>query len=135
LQSISKDASGAVSGLDVALHLEGDVKKTKWKLTWLAQASFGVVILMHAVLLLAGGASQGQVGGRGKSVTPSLHQSVWIFRSGNCCMHTHTQSDELVDLCLLDFDYLVTKKKIEEEDDFMQLVNPHTRFETAAQGV
>lgn len=40
----------------------------------------------------------------------------------------------MVDLCLVDFDYLVTKKKIEEEDDFMQLVNPHTRFETAAQG-
>lgn len=49
---------------------------------------------------------------------------------GSAC----TQSDELVDLSLVDFDYLVTKKKIEEEDDFMQLVNPHTRFETAAQG-
>ncbi|KAF5833287.1 tRNA synthetases class I, catalytic domain-containing protein [Dunaliella salina] len=80
VKSITKDPSGVVTSMDVALHLEGDVKKTKWKLTWLAQ------------------------------------------------------SDELVDLCLLDFDYLVTKRKIEEEDDFMALVNPHTRFETAAQG-
>jgi len=39
-----------------------------------------------------------------------------------------------VDLQLLDFDHLVTKAKIEEEDDFMQLVNPNTRFETLAQG-
>lgn len=28
------------------------------------------------------------------------------------------ESDELVPLRLMDFDYLITKKKIEEEDDF-----------------
>lgn len=49
-------------------------------------------------------------------------------------MRALIQSNELVDLCLVDFDYLVTKKKVEEEDDFMQLVNNHTRFETVAQG-
>lgn len=47
-QSITRDASGAVTSIAAALHLEGDVKKTKWKLTWLAQVgpdcSWGNVI-------------------------------------------------------------------------------------------
>lgn len=47
VQSISKDASGTVTGMEVALHLEGDVKKTKWKMTWLAQVGgwMGGVVL------------------------------------------------------------------------------------------
>lgn len=35
LQSISKDADGLVSSMSATLNLAGDVKKTKWKLTWL----------------------------------------------------------------------------------------------------
>lgn len=38
MQSISKDASGAVTSMTAALHLEGDVKKTKYKITWLASS-------------------------------------------------------------------------------------------------
>jgi hypothetical protein len=40
LQATSKDASGLVTSMDIALNLAGDVKKTKWKLTWLAQVTF-----------------------------------------------------------------------------------------------
>lgn len=29
--------SGSVTAIDADLHLEGDFKTTKWKLTWLAQ--------------------------------------------------------------------------------------------------
>jgi hypothetical protein len=34
-QSISKDAAGQVTGVTAELHLAGDFKKTKLKLTWL----------------------------------------------------------------------------------------------------
>jgi len=36
LRKVTKDASGAVTGLEADLHLEGSVKTTKKKLTWLA---------------------------------------------------------------------------------------------------
>ena len=32
----SGGSSGAVTAIDAELHLEGSVKRTKWKLTWLA---------------------------------------------------------------------------------------------------
>ncbi|KAF8056743.1 glutamate--tRNA ligase [Scenedesmus sp. PABB004] len=79
VQSVAKDASGAVSGVRAALHLAGDVKRTV-KLTWLADV-------------------------------PGL-----------------------VPLTLCDFDHLITKKKVEEDDDFQALVNPRTKTETAALG-
>lgn len=62
------------------LHLSGDVKKTKYKLTWLAA------------------------------------------------------SDELVPLTLVEFDHLITKKKVEEDDDFMALVNENSRSTSSALG-
>jgi glutamyl-tRNA synthetase len=42
--------------------------------------------------------------------------------------------DELVDLVLVDFDFLLNKRKLDEEDDFLQHVNPVTRYESAAFG-
>jgi len=39
IRRIYKDASGAVTGIDADLHLAGDFKTTKWKLTWLAAVS------------------------------------------------------------------------------------------------
>lgn len=36
IRKIHKDASGTVTSIDADLHLEGDFKSTKWKLTWLA---------------------------------------------------------------------------------------------------
>ena len=42
--------------------------------------------------------------------------------------------DELVDLVLVDFDYLITKRKLEEEDNFLDCVNPVTRYEVEAFG-
>ncbi len=38
------------------------------------------------------------------------------------------QHPELVPLTLVDFDYLINKKKVEEEDDFMTLVNETTKW-------
>lgn len=58
LQSLTKDAAGQVTGVSAVLHLEGDFKKTKLKLTWLADVP------------------------------------------------------ELVPLKLMDYDYLITKKKV-----------------------
>lgn len=80
IKSITRDAAGAVTGLAGSLNLEGDVKKTKYKLTWLAA------------------------------------------------------TDELLALTLVDFDFLINKKKVEEDDNFQDLVNPTTRFEKAAIG-
>ncbi|KWU44321.1 glutamyl-tRNA synthetase [Rhodotorula sp. JG-1b] len=69
---------GPVESLEMELHLAGDFKKTKKKVTWIAAPS---------------------------EVTP---------------------------VTLLDYDYLITKKKLEEDDKVEELLNPKTEFRTAA---
>lgn len=66
-----------VTGLELELHLQGDVKKTKQKITWLA-----------------------------------------------------TAGQELIPVELLDFDYLITKDKLEEDDNVDDFLNPKTLFRT-----
>ncbi|KAH9684841.1 glutamate--tRNA ligase cytoplasmic [Citrus sinensis] len=80
VKEISRDQDGNVTQLSGFLHLEGSVKNTKLKLTWLPE------------------------------------------------------TNELVNLTLVGFDYLITKKKLEEGEDFLDVLNPCTRFETAAIG-
>ncbi|XP_058076275.1 glutamate--tRNA ligase, cytoplasmic [Magnolia sinica] len=80
IKEIEKDAEGNITSLRGVLHLEGSVKTTKLKLTWLAD------------------------------------------------------TDELVNLSLVEFDYLITKKKLEEGEDFIDVLNPCTRRETSAFG-
>lgn len=41
---------------------------------------------------------------------------------------------QLVDLCLVDFGPLLTKRKLEEEDVFEDHVNDHSQFEVLAHG-
>lgn len=65
-----------VTGLELELHLQGDVRKTSKKVTWL-----------------------------------SIDQ-------------------ELVPVKLYDFDYLLTKDKLEEDDDFEKFLNPNTETVT-----
>ncbi|CAL0320907.1 unnamed protein product [Lupinus luteus] len=80
VEKIEKDQDGNVTGLSGVLHLEGSVKTTKLKLTWLPEI------------------------------------------------------DELVSLTLVEFDYLITKKKLEEGEDFIDVLNPCTKKETLAYG-
>ncbi|CAJ2630537.1 unnamed protein product [Trifolium pratense] len=80
VKEVEKDQDGNVIGLSGVLHLEGSVKTTKLKLTWL----------------------------------PEL--------------------DELVSLTLMEFDYLITKKKLEEGEDIIDWLNPCTKKETLAYG-
>ncbi|KAK4282668.1 hypothetical protein QN277_014015 [Acacia crassicarpa] len=80
VKEIEKDHEGNVTRLSGVLHLEGSVKTTKLKLTWLPEI------------------------------------------------------DELVNLTVVDFDYLITKKKLEEGEDFLDVLNPCTKKETAAYG-
>ncbi|PIA54692.1 hypothetical protein AQUCO_00900927v1 [Aquilegia coerulea] len=80
IKEIRRDADGNVTELVGVLHLEGSVKSTRLKLTWL----------------------------------PDIH--------------------ELVNLSLVEFDYLITKKKLEEGEDFIDVVNPCTKKETLALG-
>eukprot|EP00475_Leptophrys_vorax_P030492 TRINITY_DN4572_c1_g2_i1.p1 TRINITY_DN4572_c1_g2~~TRINITY_DN4572_c1_g2_i1.p1 ORF type:complete len:504 (+),score=36.41 TRINITY_DN4572_c1_g2_i1:25-1512(+) len=79
---VQKGSNGeeVVQELVGRLHLEGSVKTTKLKLTWLADV------------------------------------------------------DELVPLNLVELDYLITKKKLDEGDDFEAALNPRTKWETAAVG-
>ncbi|KAJ2547091.1 glutamate--tRNA ligase, partial [Coemansia sp. RSA 1933] len=76
----SSDAGGVVVGAKLRLHLEGDVKATKKKLTWLGQ---------H----------------------PEAHP---------------------VEALLVDYDYLITKKKLEEDDDIEDVLTPVTEYAEAA---
>uniref|UniRef100_A0A1J3FK10 glutamate--tRNA ligase n=1 Tax=Noccaea caerulescens TaxID=107243 RepID=A0A1J3FK10_NOCCA len=80
VKEITKDEEGRVTALSGVLNLQGSVKTTKLKLTWL----------------------------------PNI--------------------DELVKLTLTEFDYLITKKKLEEDDDVANVVNPYTKKETSALG-
>ncbi|GLT67632.1 hypothetical protein SLA2020_399250 [Shorea laevis] len=80
VKGIEKGQDGIITQLTGVLHLEGSVKTTKLKLTWLPETS------------------------------------------------------ELVNLTLVEFDYLITKKKLEEGEDFIDVVNPCTKRETAALG-
>ena len=79
-QVITEAGSGAVISIAGELHLNGSVKSTKHKLTWL----------------------------------PMM--------------------EELIPLRLCDFDYLITKKKVEEGDNFADIVNPNSKFEVSALG-
>ncbi|CAL1705363.1 unnamed protein product [Somion occarium] len=71
------DDSGKVISIEVDLHLEGDFRKTKKKITWLAAP---------------------------------------------------TPEHPLIDATLLDYDYLITKKKLEENDELKDFVTPETEF-------
>lgn len=77
VRSKTTDASGDITSLEMDLHLEGDFKQTKKKITWLSQP---------------------------------------------------TAEHQLVDVTLLDYDYLITKKKLEEGDDVADFVTPNSEF-------
>jgi glutamyl-tRNA synthetase len=81
VRSKTVDASGTITALALDLHLEGDFRKTKKKVTWLAQP----------------------VG-----------------------------ENTLVDTTLLDYDYLITKKKLEEDDRVEDFVTPVSEFREQA---
>jgi glutamyl-tRNA synthetase len=67
-----------VTGIEFELHLQGDVKKTKKKITWLST------------------------------------------------------DQELVPIELVDFDLLITKNKLEEDDNYEDFLTPQTEFRTEA---
>uniref|UniRef100_A0ACD5VNS8 Uncharacterized protein n=1 Tax=Avena sativa TaxID=4498 RepID=A0ACD5VNS8_AVESA len=75
-----KTDNGMITQLVGELHLEGSVKTTKLKLTWLSDI------------------------------------------------------EDLVSLSLVDFDYLINKKKLEEDENFLDNLNPCTRREALALG-
>lgn len=68
-----------VTSLELELHLQGDVKKTKQKITWLS-----------------------------------------------------TQGQELIPMELVEFDFLITKDKLEEKENLEDFLNEHTEFRTDA---
>ena len=72
---------GTVSAIEMDLNLDGDFRKTKKKITWLAKP---------------------------------------------------TAEHPLVDVTLLDYDYLITKKKLEEGDELKDFVSPVTEFRSEA---
>jgi glutamyl-tRNA synthetase len=77
VRSKTIDGSGTVTAIEMVLHLEGDFKKTKKKITWLSQS---------------------------------------------------TAEHPLVSVTLLDHDYLITKKKLEEDDVLEDVVTPVSEY-------
>lgn len=77
--------SGEVTALTMELNLDGDFRKTKKKVTWLA--------------------------------SPALSSSA---------------SRALLPVTLLDYDYLITKKKLEDGDELADHVTPVTEFRVGA---
>jgi len=75
------DTSGLVTSIEMELNLEGDFRKTKKKITWLASP---------------------------------------------------TQDHPLPTVSLVDFDYIITKKKLEETDDVADFVTPVSEFKEEA---
>jgi len=78
LNLVKNEEDKTVSELELELHLQGDVKKTSKKITWLST------------------------------------------------------DQELVPLTMYDFDYLITKDKLEEDDVLEKVLNPNTEFKTEA---
>ncbi|KAI8644389.1 tRNA synthetases class I, catalytic domain-containing protein [Parasitella parasitica] len=78
VRKIAKDGQGEVTSIDLELHLDGDFKKTKKKLTWLAK------------------------------------------------------DEDATDILLLDYDYLISKKKVEDGDEVKDLVTPVSEFKLPA---
>ena len=81
IRSKTVNADGVVTAIEMDLNLEGDFRKTKKKITWLAQP---------------------------------------------------TAELPLVDVTLLDYDYLIRKKKLEENDELEDFVSPVTEFRSEA---
>lgn len=81
VRSKTVDAAGQVTAIEMDLNLEGDFRKTKKKITWLASP---------------------------------------------------TSENPLVPVTLIDYDYLITKKKLEETDDVADFVTPVTEFKEEA---
>ncbi|OSX65375.1 hypothetical protein POSPLADRAFT_1054129 [Postia placenta MAD-698-R-SB12] len=77
VRSKTTDSNGQVTAIEMELHLEGDFRKTKKKITWLTQP---------------------------------------------------TSAHPLTEVTLLDHDYLITKKKLEENDDVKDFVPPQSEF-------
>lgn len=75
----------AITSMDIVLHLEGDFKKTKKKLTWLSRIA-------------------------------------------------KDNKSGVVNVNLLDYDYLITKRKLEEEDEVKDFITPVTEFKKLAVG-
>ncbi|KAJ7085773.1 glutamate-tRNA ligase [Mycena belliarum] len=84
VRSKTINAAGEVTAIAMDLNLDGDFRKTKKKITWLAQAD---------------------------AAHPMLAP---------------------VPVVLLDYDYLITKKKLEEADNVADFVTPVTEFREAA---
>ena len=78
INPLSHSGLKTVTAIELELHLQGDVKKTSKKVTWLSK------------------------------------------------------DQELVPVELVDFDYLITKDKLEEEDKLEDFLNPKTEFRTKA---
>lgn len=77
VRSKTTNAAGEVTAIEMELHLDGDFRKTKKKVTWLSQS---------------------------------------------------TTANPLTPVVLLDYDYLITKKKLEENDNVADFVTPVTEF-------
>ena len=75
------NASGQVTSIEMELKLDGNFRKTKKKITWLAQPT-------------------------------SLYP--------------------MADVTLLDYDYLITKKKLEADDNLIDYITPVTEFKEEA---
>jgi glutamyl-tRNA synthetase len=81
VRSKTTDGSGQITSIEMDLHLDGDFRKTKKKITWLSKP---------------------------------------------------TSDHSLIDVTLLDYDYLITKKKLEETDDVADFVTPVSEFKEEA---
>ncbi|CED84167.1 glutamate-trna ligase [Phaffia rhodozyma] len=81
VRSKTVSPEGVVTGLKMELHLEGDFKKTKKKVTWLSASS---------------------------------------------------STNELLPVTLIDYDYLINKKKLEEDDKVDDFVSTITEFKESA---
>ena len=73
ITKIVRNAEGNATAIEATLNLAGDFKKTKNKITWVAQ------------------------------------------------------TDDVIPLQLVEFDFLVSKAKLEDEDDWTKFINPNTR--------
>jgi len=100
------DAAGLQVGEEVTLMSWGNVIISE-----VVKDVEGNVTSVHARLHLAG------------SVKSTKKKFTWL-----------AQTPELTDLTLVDFDFLLNKDKVDEDDNIEDLLTPVTRFDFAAKG-
>jgi glutamyl/glutaminyl-tRNA synthetase len=142
-----------ITSIEAELNPEGDYTKTKRKLHWLAlgpNSQYGDIAVSDKKDAPSGGSSANNSGSNKKQSKSENKDQKDNKGKGNKGKDASSNSnsasgeeielnvgdEDLVPIQLVEFDYLITKDKLTEEDEktFEKFINPKTKYQTSAAG-